>query len=87
MGAVWEIYKDASSKTFRSISKLPEQDLIIQYLASFSKAFLLEFVIGLQSNVTINVITGVSNLDLLKQAIKILDVLYWVNDKFKRPAD
>jgi len=61
--------------------------LIIQYLASFPKAFLLEFVIQLQSNVTINVITGISDLELLKLSIKILDILFWVNRKFKRQAE
>lgn len=36
---------------------------------------------------TINVITGIKNLDLLQLTIKILDILFWVNKKFKRQGE
>jgi hypothetical protein len=41
----------------------------------------------LQSNVTINIVTGVVNIDLLKAAVCCLDILYWVNKNFKQPSE
>lgn len=79
MVAVLEVYAKAESLEMRQETDLAKQDLLVQYISSFSSEQLHEYVMQLQSSVTINIITGVVNMDLLRVAVKILDILFWVN--------
>ena len=59
----------------------------MQYLASLDSASLHEYVMQLQSLITINIVTGVANMDLLKAAVRVLDLLWWVNRWFKQKGE
>lgn len=51
----------------------------MQYLVALSKEQLHEYVMQLQSLITINIITGVAKMEMLVNSIKVLDILQWVN--------
>lgn len=85
MSAVQTVYAEAEHR--RSELVLAKQDLLVQYLSSLDVASLHEFVMQLQSLITINIVTGVANMDLLKAAVRVLDLLWWVNRNFKQKGE
>lgn len=57
--------------------------MIVQYLVALSTEQFHEYVMQLQSLITINIITGVANMEMLVSSIKVLDILEWVNSKLR----
>lgn len=51
----------------------------MQYLLSLSKVQLLQYVMKVQSMITMQVVTEDINLDHLEETVKVLDLLYRVN--------
>ena len=56
-------------------------------MASFDVEQLHEYVMQIQSLLTINIITGFMDMELLKACIRTLDILNWVNSKLRDVTD
>lgn len=78
------VYSDAASDKAREEPDILKQHVLIQYLASIPHDQLHDYVMQLQSLLTLNIITQTIDMDLLKNSIRILDILYWVNSAFKK---
>jgi hypothetical protein len=78
-----KLFSKAADISRRELDDLDKHDLIVQYLVSLNSEQLHEYVMQLQSLVTINIITGVAKMDLLVNCIKVLDVLQWVNQRLR----
>lgn len=74
-----ELFSKAASSDKRDIADLDKHDLVVQYIVALSSEQLHEYVMQLQSLITINIITGVAKMELLVNSIKVLDVLQWIN--------
>jgi hypothetical protein len=70
-----ELFAKAASSDKRDIADLDKHDLVVQYIVALSSEQLHEYVMQLQSLITINIITGVAKMELLVNSIKVLDVL------------
>ena len=63
-------------------------DLIVQFLAALPTPVLHQYVMQLQSLLTINIVAGGGvNMDLLMSCVKMLDIFNWVNQTFRDPVD
>ena len=60
--------------------------MIVQYLVAIPIEQLHEYVMQLQSLITINIITGVARMDMLINSIKALDILQWINSKLRKKS-
>ena len=70
-----ELFSSAADTQHREISDLEKHDLVVQYLVALNKEQLHEYVMQLQSLITINIITGVAKMEMLVNSIKVLDIL------------
>jgi hypothetical protein len=59
----------------------------VQYLVGLWKEQLHEYVMQLQSLITINIITGVARMEMLMNSIKVLDILQWINSKLREKKE
>lgn len=59
----------------------------MQYLVGLWKEQLHEYVMQLQSLITINIITGVARMEMLMKSIKVLDILQWINSKLREKKE
>lgn len=59
----------------------------MQYLVGLWKEQLHEYVMQLQSLITINIITGVARMEMLMNSIKVLDILQWINSKLREKKE
>lgn len=74
-----ELFSKAADSAHRQIDDLEKHSLIVQYLVALRKEQLHEYIMQLQSLVTINIITGVAKMEMLVNSIKVLDIFEWVN--------
>ena len=74
-----DLFAKAASSDKRDVADLDKHDLVVQYIVALSSEQLHEYVMQLQSLITINIITGVAKMELLVNSIKVLDVLQWIN--------
>lgn len=77
------LYAKSADNQHREITDLEKQDMIVQYLVALSTEQFHEYVMQLQSLITINIITGVAKMEMLVSSIKVLDILEWVNSKLR----
>lgn len=56
-----------------------EHDLILKMLTQLPREYLHEYVMNLQTLLTINITSGNINLDLLEQTVLTLNLLYTIN--------
>ena len=42
-----------------------------------------DIVIRLQSIMTLNIISGMPRIDLIKASVKVIDIIWWVNKTYK----
>jgi len=62
-----------------------EHDLIQKMLSQLPQEYIHEYVMNLQSLLTINIISGKINLELLEQTVLTLDLLHDVNKQKSQP--
>ena len=77
--AINKVYSLVQTKDQRQKKDLKDQDILIQYISSFSSQYIHEFVMQLQNLITANIVVGVVNMELLKECVTFLDILHWVN--------
>lgn len=77
--------KDVSHENRQKIT-LENASLAVQFLAVMPTKLLHEYVMQLQSLLTISIISGAMlNMELFVETIRVLDILHWVNAKLKEP--
>lgn len=74
-----ELFAKPADASHREVKELEQHALVVQYLVALSKEQLHEYVMQLQSLITINIITGVAKMEMLVNSIRVLDILQWVN--------
>lgn len=52
---------------------------LVKYLASLTKVQMVQYVMKVQSMITMQIVTEDVNLDHLEETVKVLDLLYRVN--------
>lgn len=82
-----QLFSKAADNAHREIEDLEKHDLIVQYLVGLWKEQLHEYVMQLQSLITINIITGVARMEMLMNSIKVLDILQWINSKLREKKE
>jgi len=75
MGVTYELAK-ALNQVFKDCR--PDSQLI-QYLDSFTKVQMVQYVMKVQSMITMQIVTEDVNLDHLEETVKVLDLLYRVD--------
>lgn len=58
---------------------LQTDHILMQYLVSMTKVQLLQYVMKVQSMITLQIVTDDIDLDHLEETVKVLDLLYRVN--------
>ena len=81
-----DLFTKAADTEHRGITDLEKQEMIVQYLVALPTEQLHEYVMQLQSLITINIITGVARMDMLINSIKALDILQWINSKLRQKS-
>lgn len=81
------VFKNSTSESKRAIHEVEQHDLIVQFLASFDMEQLHEYVMQIQSLLTLNIITGYMDMEVLTHCIRTLDILHWVNSALRDQAD
>ena len=60
----------------------------MQFLAALPTTVLHQYVMQLQSLLTINIVAGGNvNMDLLMSCVRMLDIFYWINIRFRDTVD
>ena len=60
----------------------------MQFLAALPTTVLHQYVMQLQSLLTINIVAGGNvNMDLLMSCVRMLDIFYWINIRFRDAVD
>jgi hypothetical protein len=82
---ILDIFVELMDKSVKNRKEkdIEKHDLVVQYLWSLSSTQLLEYVMQLQSLITINIITGVAKMELLISCVKVLDIIHWINFTLK----
>lgn len=83
-----DITESSTSEEKREIKDLSKHDLIVQFLAALPTPVLHQYVMQLQSLLTMNIVAGgMPNYELLVLSVKMLDIFHWVNQTFRDPID
>jgi hypothetical protein len=78
-----DLFAKSGDTARREILDLDKHDLTVQYLVALKPEQLHEYVMQLQSLITINIITGVAKMEMLVNSIKVLDILQWINSRLR----
>ena len=83
-----EITASSTSEEKREVKDLSSHDLIVQFLAALPTTLLHQYVMQLQSLLTMNIVAGgIPNYELIIVCVRMLDIFYWVNTMFRDPID
>lgn len=83
MEAFQTVLGDIASEQARQEKDFMKQHLLVKYLASCPTEQFHHLIMQLQSVLGLTIIANNINMVLIKQSIKILDILYWVNQNFR----
>ena len=80
----WKFYEEA----------VVHRDLSAEQISDFVKFFsicpsdqLHDNVIKMQGTITLSIISGMPRLSLIKASVKVMDIIYWINQTFKTAED
>lgn len=82
-----DLFAKSADTARREVGDLDKHDLTVQYLVALKQEQLHEYVMQLQSLITINIITGVAKMEMLVNSIKVLDILQWINSKLREKKE
>lgn len=83
-----EVTESSTSEDKREIKDLQSHDLIVQFLAALPTPVLHQYVMQLQSLMTMNIVAGgVPNYELIVVCVRMLDIFFWINQTFRDPID
>ena len=76
------------TETFIEVVGSSSTDLVMQHLTAMPKPEFHQYIIQLQSLLTIHIVSGeLLNMNLVKSCVKMLDIFYRVNFKVRAPTD
>ena len=83
-----EVTESSTAEDKRDIKDLQSHDLIVQFLAALPTPVLHQYVMQLQSLMTMNIVAGgVPNYELIVVCVRMLDIFFWINQTFRDPID
>ena len=83
-----EVTESSTGEDRREIKDLQSHDLIVQFMAALPTPVLHQYVMQLQSLMTMNIVAGgVPNYELIVVCVRMLDIFFWINQTFRDPID